>query len=1165
MENNKQVQQDNNLSIYERVRSVPTEAKKAIEAGRLKGKSDINPMWRIKKLTEVFGPVGFGWYTEVVKTWTEVDENADVAVFVDINLFVKKDGEWSKPIYGNGGNKLISHERKYESGTQVLVPYLDDDAYKKAYTDAISVAAKALGVGADVYFEKDVTKYDTAQSQSEPVQAQVAGTPVPEVKPTLSPSVKTWKQAIAFTASQKDSIENLSARLKAKYTITDEHLDLLLTLSADITATGLTNGATMSGRGRVIAEFALPIVCMILGLSDSQEFEELENFIPNAISDEETSYDFDIFNASSGINTSYRDASFARQVDNLYTCKIQTISCKDIISGATVQATVDSTNVPASTRVTGTISGYSSGMLLETKITYKVTDETGAYLTSNDLVNISYTYVGSSSKGDDETLVATQIGGMDVLGPTDIYISGSLSSVGNYALRIEDNKNGASKAVTINSVTLTPGTGGTSGWVYENTAVKKNTTTSINDVTMTGEGGTYVFSPFEVDSNAKRKSYIYDEEDFNETTGLYSTRTLRNIESPEYYVNEGEYTLTTNMTVNGSTGNIITRVHVYEDYGLPSLLNRAIAANRSEENVSDSTRLPAYRTALYNAAKFILPPSSNGANFDSHIGSANYANKYEELYAALYSQIEAIKPFDASADALTLWNAVNAVLPYNYTRTTGSFDGTSAYYKDYKEYYESGYGYVGQRNYVGFTYRNLKDAVSKANSLIDRKFKYIGYTPEDFEELSDTSKANAITDYTNALESADNTNIGAVEAAYVVHLLSLRAGRLISLGAGDVSKLTAWRNSEKITSVTGRASYTADSYEAFVTARTFADATINDAATATPEQINHAMNELIYAWKNLEEGADYTKLNTAYGNALTWIAANTDGAGISGGRIIADSESLAGEAQYVEENLQMYTAESYLAYLEALLAAQEMLDDYTNDEGLGVSEQWRIDAAADAITVAFEALDDNLGGGSGEEATFSPKTEDDYIEEGFEGFYTANVGEYPYYSYLDTEILESMALDTVWNESSEYYGEHIDGILYGVPEYFSDEDIAKCFKTENCSVTVTENTDSGSFGSGSLAVIKDNDDNVLAIYVIAFRGDLDGDGGADFADVTYLEYCSVDEEGYMYNYEEMPEALYFAAGDINADWYVDAMDVPYLEAYAYDFVEINQPYGGSYE
>ena len=229
MENSKQVLQDNgNLSIYERVRGVPAEAKKAIEAGRLKGKSDINPMWRIKKLTEVFGPVGFGWYTEVVKSWTEVDENSDVAVFVDINLYVQKDGQWSKPIYGNGGNKLISHERKYENGVPVVVPYLDDDAYKKAYTDAISVAAKALGVGADVYFEKDVTKYEVAQSQ--PVAA-AAETQVEAPKPMLSPSMKTWKQAIAFTASQKDSVENLSARLKAKYTISEEHLDLLLTLS----------------------------------------------------------------------------------------------------------------------------------------------------------------------------------------------------------------------------------------------------------------------------------------------------------------------------------------------------------------------------------------------------------------------------------------------------------------------------------------------------------------------------------------------------------------------------------------------------------------------------------------------------------------------------------------------------------------------------------------------------------------------------------------------------------------------------------------------------------------------------------------------------------------------------------------------------------------------
>ena len=93
------------------------------------------------------GPLGFGWYTEVIRTWTEASESGEMAVFVDINLFVKKDGEWSRPIFGNGGNKLIANEKKYDNGQTVYVPYLDDDAYKKAYTDAISVAAKALGVG----------------------------------------------------------------------------------------------------------------------------------------------------------------------------------------------------------------------------------------------------------------------------------------------------------------------------------------------------------------------------------------------------------------------------------------------------------------------------------------------------------------------------------------------------------------------------------------------------------------------------------------------------------------------------------------------------------------------------------------------------------------------------------------------------------------------------------------------------------------------------------------------------------------------------------------------------------------------------------------------------------------------------------------------------------
>ena len=56
-----------NMEIYNKARVVPNEAKKEITAGRLKGFTDINPMWRIKKLTEVFGPAGFGWWTQNVR------------------------------------------------------------------------------------------------------------------------------------------------------------------------------------------------------------------------------------------------------------------------------------------------------------------------------------------------------------------------------------------------------------------------------------------------------------------------------------------------------------------------------------------------------------------------------------------------------------------------------------------------------------------------------------------------------------------------------------------------------------------------------------------------------------------------------------------------------------------------------------------------------------------------------------------------------------------------------------------------------------------------------------------------------------------------------------------------------------------------------------------
>ena len=166
MANEKELKQVGNLDLYSKVREVPKEAQKTIGGGRLKGMTDINPMWRIKTLTEQFGICGIGWYTEVIDQWIETpasDTTGEQVANVKIALYIKVDGEWSKPIIGVGGAMFVTKEK--------MGLYVDDEAYKKAYTDAISVACKALGVGADVYWNGDRTKYTQREEATEPMQS----------------------------------------------------------------------------------------------------------------------------------------------------------------------------------------------------------------------------------------------------------------------------------------------------------------------------------------------------------------------------------------------------------------------------------------------------------------------------------------------------------------------------------------------------------------------------------------------------------------------------------------------------------------------------------------------------------------------------------------------------------------------------------------------------------------------------------------------------------------------------------------------------------------------------------------------------------------------------------------------------------------------------------
>ena len=146
-----------NMRIYEKVRTVPVEFTSKIEGGKLAGMTNIRPIWRIAMLTEIFGPCGIGWYIDNVTHRIDC-VGEETIVVCSLDLHVKWNGEWSMPIHGVGASKYMG---KGKGRGEV-----DDEAPKMAETDALSVACKNLGFAADIYSGQGVkdNKYDMGPS-----------------------------------------------------------------------------------------------------------------------------------------------------------------------------------------------------------------------------------------------------------------------------------------------------------------------------------------------------------------------------------------------------------------------------------------------------------------------------------------------------------------------------------------------------------------------------------------------------------------------------------------------------------------------------------------------------------------------------------------------------------------------------------------------------------------------------------------------------------------------------------------------------------------------------------------------------------------------------------------------------------------------------------------
>lgn len=204
------VQLQKNVRFYHRFMTTPKDAQKSFNNGSFSG-TDINPMWRIMALTEVFGPTGFGWWTNNVRyDFVESPETKEVHVFCELDLYVKdpETGEVSQPIYGIGGNTYI---KQWKSGAKA-----SDEAKKMAYTDALGIACKALGIGHDIWYSNDRTKY-TMYSDDQPAKPKTEPKVETKAEPKAEPKAEAKPEPhTADTAALVSEIEQKLAEYGTK-------------------------------------------------------------------------------------------------------------------------------------------------------------------------------------------------------------------------------------------------------------------------------------------------------------------------------------------------------------------------------------------------------------------------------------------------------------------------------------------------------------------------------------------------------------------------------------------------------------------------------------------------------------------------------------------------------------------------------------------------------------------------------------------------------------------------------------------------------------------------------------------------------------------------------------------------------------------------------------
>jgi len=134
--------QNKNMKIWETLSKTNPEFTKPLPGFGGKKLTTIDPMYQIQMMTDLFGPVGIGWKYKADYKYI------DGLVFAEVTIKYFTN-EWHE--YGPVCS--VQNLSKKNGG-------LDDEAPKKAMTDAMTKAFSHLGMSADVFLGKfDDNKY----------------------------------------------------------------------------------------------------------------------------------------------------------------------------------------------------------------------------------------------------------------------------------------------------------------------------------------------------------------------------------------------------------------------------------------------------------------------------------------------------------------------------------------------------------------------------------------------------------------------------------------------------------------------------------------------------------------------------------------------------------------------------------------------------------------------------------------------------------------------------------------------------------------------------------------------------------------------------------------------------------------------------------------------